>query len=88
MDKIGHQAVIQYFNIKSLTPKKIHKDKWLLYKTMLLHTVWLKNGKLISNGVGTAWKMALNHGRPVTVTTQEIIHKIRDVLLKDRHLTE
>ena len=26
MDKIGHQAVIQYLHIKGLTPKVIHND--------------------------------------------------------------
>ena len=28
------------------------------------------------------------HGRPATVTTQEIIKKIHDMLLTDRRLTE
>ena len=26
MDEIGHLAVIQYLNIKGLTPKEIHED--------------------------------------------------------------
>ena len=32
--------------------------KWLLYKTIFLHTAWLKKGQLTSNGVGTTWKMS------------------------------
>ena len=40
---------------------------WLLYGTMLLHTAWLRNGQLISDGAGTPWKMTLvKEGPPLS----------------------
>ena len=54
---------------------------------MLLHTAWLKNGQLISNGAGTAWKITLvKEGLPLSPLRNH--EKIHDMFLTDLCLTE
>ena len=54
---------------------------------MILHTVWLKNAADFKRGRDTL-EDGPCHGRPATVTTQEIINKMHDMLLTDWRLTK
>ena len=43
---------------------------------------------LNSNVAGIVWKKATRRRRPVTVTTQETIAKIDDIIMADRRVME
>ena len=85
MDNIRHRAVIRYLGIKGLTPKEIHEDM-----------VVTLGEDAHSYSTVKKWDAELKccleddppPRRPVTITTQETIAKIYDIIMADRRVTE
>ena len=87
MDEIWHRGVIRYFQKKGLTTKEIHADKvsTLGHDAPALSTVkkWaavLKRGR-------ESLEDYPRSGSPSTVTTQENIDRIHQMVMNDRRLT-
>ena len=87
MDKIGHRAVIQYLQIKGLTPKEIHEDMVATLQDNAPSYSMVKKWAADFKRGRDSLEDDPHQGRPATVTTQEIVDKIHDMLLTDRCLT-
>ena len=88
MDKVAHRAVIHYLGLKGLTPKKVHEDMVATlgedapsYSTVKKWAAEFKRGR-------DSLEDDPRPGRLVTVTTQETIDKIHDMILEDRRRTQ
>lgn len=86
MEKLEKRAVIKYFYLKGFTPKQIKeemdttlKDSSPSYSTIKQWVSEFKKGR-----VSTSDEPRL--GRPVEVTTSEMIEKIHQIVLNDRRL--
>ena len=88
MDNISHCAVIRYLGLKGLTPEEVHENMVVtlgeiapLYSTVKKWVAKFKHGR-------DSLDDDPHQRRPVTVTTQETIAKIRDIIMADRRVTE
>lgn len=88
MNKIAYWVVIQFLHSKGLTPKEIHENMMAAlqnnapsYSMDKKWTVKFKRGR-------DSLEDESRQGKPVNVTTQEIIDKIHDMVLPDQSLTE
>ena len=83
MDNISHRAVIRYLGLKGLTPKEIHEDM----------VVTLEENAP-SYSIEKKWNVEIKRSRDsledeprqrklVTVTTQDTIAKIHDIIISD-----
>jgi len=86
MEKNEFRAVIKHYHIKGLTAKKIKDELDLVHGTSApsLATVYnwvneFKRGR-------TSTKDESRSGRPLEVTTPEMVNKIHDMVLADRRL--
>ena len=88
MNNISHRAVIHYLGFKGLTLREIREDM-----------VVTPGEDAPSYNMVKRWAAEFIHGkdslesdprleRPVTVTTQETIAKIHDIIMADRRVTE
>ena len=84
MDNISHRAVIRYLGLKGLSPKKIHEnmevtigDDALSYSMMKKWAADFKHGR-------ESLEKDPSPRRPVTITTQETIVKIHEIIMSDR----
>ena len=96
MDNISLRAVIRYLGLKGLTPKEIHVDMTV---TVGKNAPSRMNGWMFNDSPFKKWDVEFKRGRdsleddsrqrmPVTVTTQETIAKIHDIIMEDRRVTE
>ena len=88
MDNIRHRGVIHYLGLKGLTPKEIHEDMVITLGEDVPSYTTVKK-----------WDAEFIHGndsleddprrrRSVTVTTQDTIAKIHDIIMVDRGVME
>ncbi|XP_041349335.1 protein GVQW3-like [Gigantopelta aegis] len=87
MDNISHGTVIRYLGLKGLTPKEIHEDMVVTlgedapsYSMVKKWAAEFKRGR-------ESLEDDPRPGRPVTVTTQETIAKIHDIIMAYRRVT-
>ena len=89
MDSISHCAVICYLGLKSLTLKKIHEDLVVTLGENAPSYSMVKKWDAEFNRSRDNLEDNLPHRRkPVTITTQETIAKIRDIIMADRRVME
>ena len=88
MDNISHCVVIRYLGLKGLTHKEIHEDMVVklgenapLYSMMKKWAAEFKRDR-------ECLEDDPRPRRSVTVTTQETIGKIHDIIMADRRVTE
>ncbi|XP_041364231.1 histone-lysine N-methyltransferase SETMAR-like [Gigantopelta aegis] len=88
MDNISHRAIIHYLGPKGLTPKDFHEDMVITIgeddPSYSMVKKWAAEFKRGSESLEDNPRP----GRPVTVTTQETIAKIHDIIMADRRVTE
>ncbi|XP_028270394.1 histone-lysine N-methyltransferase SETMAR-like [Parambassis ranga] len=88
MDNVSLRAIIRYLGLKGLSPKEVHKDMVATlgagapsYSMVKKWAAEFKRGR-------ENLEDEPRSGRPVTVTTQETIDKIRNIILTDRRITQ
>lgn len=88
MDNVANRSVIRYLCLKGLTPKEVHDDmvetlgaEAPSYSTVKKWAAEFKRGR-------ESLEDDPRSGRPATVTTEESIDKIHDMILADRRITE
>lgn len=86
MEKVENRAVIKYFFLKGLTPKEIKEemDSTLGTSSSSYSTIkqWVSEFKKGRKSTSDEHRS----GRPIEVTTPEMIEKIHQILLNDRRL--
>lgn len=88
MDHVSNRAVIRYLGLKGLTPKEIHDDmvgtlgeKAPSYTTVKKWASEFKQGR-------ESLEDDPRCGRPVTVSTEDVIDHVQKIILDDRRTTE
>ena len=88
MDKVGLRAVIRYLGLKNMSPKDIHEDMVTTlgidapsYSMVKKWAAEFKRGR-------ESLEDDPRPGRSVTVSTQETIDKIHDMILADRRINQ
>ncbi len=88
MDNISLRAVIRYLGLKGLSPKEVHEDMVETlgegapsYSMVKKWAAEFKRGR-------ESLEDDPRSGRPVTVTTQEVIDKIHDMISADQRITQ
>ena len=88
MDNIANRAVIRYLGLKGLPPKEVHEDMIATlgeeapsYTTVKKWAAEFKRGR-------ESLEDDPRSGRPVTVSTQDVIDKVLDIILADRRTTQ
>lgn len=86
MEKEEIRAVIKYFNIKGLTPAEIKSEMEpsLGDSPQFLTIICKWSNEFKSDNTST--KDAVRADRPKTATSEEIVEKVRQVVLADRRL--
>ena len=84
MDKISHHAVIRYLRLKGLTPKEIHENMVVtLWEDAPLQSMVKKWAAKFKRG-RESLEEDTHLRRPVTITTQDTIGKIDDIISADK----
>ncbi|XP_040923305.1 chromobox protein homolog 1b isoform X1 [Toxotes jaculatrix] len=88
MDNVSLRAIIRYLGLKGLSPKEVHEDMVATlgegapsYSMVKKWAAEFKRGR-------ESLEDDPRPGRPVTVTTQETIDKIHDMILTDGGITQ
>ncbi|XP_041346797.1 uncharacterized protein LOC121366396 [Gigantopelta aegis] len=88
MDNISNRAVIRYLGLQGLTPKEIHEDMVVtLGEDAPLYSMvkkWAAEFKRSRERLEDDPRP----GRPMTVSTQDTIAKIHEIIMADRRVME
>ena len=84
MDNISYRAVIPYLGLQGLTHKEIHKNMVVKLGENAPSYSMVKKWPAEFKGDMESQEEDPRRRRPVTITTQETIAKIHDIIMADR----
>ena len=87
MDKVGQRAVIKYLSFKGLTSRRVHENMASTLGDPAPSYATVKKWAAKFNRVGDLLEEDPRSGRAVTVTTEEKVGKVHDIIMADRRVT-
>ena len=84
MDKVGQRAVIKYVSLKGLTPRQVHENMISTLGDPAPSYATVKKWGAEFRWGGDLLEEDPRSERPVTVTTEEMVGKVHDIIMADR----
>ena len=87
MDRVGQCAVIKNRSLKGLTSRQVHENMVSTLGDPAPSYATIKKWAAKFRRVGDLLEEDPRSGRPVTVTTEEKVGKVHDIIMADRRVT-